>query len=334
MGRTLLWIVLAPLVVGLSLLGTGGASQDEAPQKAVERGGLVAFLQEAGQRGWRTIAILTWNETMEDRLFAVAAGVAFYTLLALVPGLSVVVSIYGLLADPVSIASHLQGMMTLMPAAVAEIVMEQATRIAARPATSLSLTLVFNIALAAFSANAAIKAMFDALNVIYDEEEKRGYLRFHLLALSMTIGAAVLLVLLLVLAAVVPIIIRHFPYEHGIARAILVLRWPAFFLVATLGIAILYRIGPSRGTASFVRGFPGAALASLLWAAVSSAFAWYVATLSDYAATYGSLAAVIVFMTWLWLSASVILLGAQLNSTLEAGIAERTGRAADRSIAT
>lgn len=317
MKKRLRLAVLTPFLFALSMLGGAGHARHQSRKEAAQRGRLAEHPIEMTWLGWRDIALRTWNEAMEDRLFAVAAGVAFFALLALAPGLSVLISLYGLIADPVTIAGQLGWMMALMPSAVAEIVIGQATRIAARPTSALSFTLLFNITLAAISANAAIKAMFDALNVIYDEEEKRGYLRFNLLALSMTIGATILLTLLLLLAAVTPWITRHLPFGPEIESAILILRWPVFFVIAILGIAILYWIGPSRHPARFIWVIPGAVLASTLWAIVSSAFSWYVATLSDYAATYGSLAAVIVFMTWLWLSVSVILFGAELNAELE-----------------
>jgi membrane protein len=285
--------------------------------EAERRGRHAATPLEMTQLGWSDVLARSWTEALDDRVFSVAAGVAFYALLSIVPGLSALISIYGLFTSPAEIATQLGPFLALLPDAAQVLVEEQAVRIAAKPSATLSLTLVASLAVALWSANAAIKAIFDALNVIYDEREKRSFLHFNLVSLGVTLSAIILLTVLLFLIAVAPGLIRLLPYAPVLEAMVIYLRWPVMFLMITLSLAILYLIGPSRRAPRFIWLLPGALAAALLWVAASGGFSWYVSTLGDYAATYGSLATVVVFMTWLWLSSSIILMGAELNAELE-----------------
>ncbi len=267
--------------------------------------------------GMKDVLLRTYAEANDDRLLAVAASVAFYALLALVPALSVLISIYGLFTDANSVSMQMAPLTGILPGAAAELIEEQAKRLAAQSTGKLSLNLIFGLAVAGWSANAAIKAMFDGLNVIYGETEKRSLIYFNFVSLMTTFGAVVLLIAALFLIAILPAILEAAPFGRALEATLATLRWPLFYAVAVMGIAVLYWIGPSRRAARFEWVLPGALIAALLWAAVSGLFSWYVSTLGDYTATYGSLATVIVFMTWLWLSASVILLGAEFNAELE-----------------
>ena len=267
--------------------------------------------------GWKDILIRTWHEMIDDRLMSVAAGVAFFGLLALAPSLSVLISIYGLVAQPSEIERQLAPLFTLMPDTVAGFILEQAHRIASQPNQTLSFNLFVSLSIAVWSANAGILAIFEALNIIYEEEEKRSLLKLYGVSLLTTLSAAVLLVLVLVIIASVPAAVALLPFSGAVEWALRLLRWPAFFLLAVVSIAILYWIGPSRHRARFIWVLPGAGLAALLWVIVSALFSFYVSHLGNYQVTYGSLSAVIVSMTWLWISACVVLIGAELNSELE-----------------
>jgi membrane protein len=267
--------------------------------------------------GWKDVLARTYDEVFEDRLFSLAAGVAFYMLLAVAPGLSVLVSLYGFAADTQNLSEQLKPLLVVLPEAGAQIVTEQVARIAAKSGDALSLYLLISLAVAGWSANAAVKAMFDALNVIYEETEKRSLVHFHLLSLATTISGIVLLMLILFTVAILPAILVLTPYQTVLEQAVWLFRWPVFFVIAIAAIATLYRIGPSRRPVRFTWVLPGAAVSALAWVAASYLFGWYVTTLSDYTATYGSLAAIVVFMTWLWLSVTIILIGAELNAELE-----------------
>ena len=291
---------------------------------ARERGRFAARPQDMTWLGWKDIAARTWRETMDDRLVSVGAGVAFYSLVALAPAVSVLVSLFGLIADPRDVVARLAPFLTALPDAARSIVVEQAARLSSQSNASLSIKLVAGLAIAAWSANAAIKSMFDALNVIYEEDEKRSFLKLNAVSLLTTVSAIALVTFAMFVIAVAPALIERAPFGAALETLVKLLRWPVFYLVAVGAVATLYWIGPSRRPARFVWVLPGALLAALLWALASAGFSFYVARFGSYEATYGSLAAVVVFMTWLWASACVILVGAELNSELEHQTARAT----------
>jgi len=284
---------------------------------AFERGRFASQPHQMTWLGWRDVFWRSVSEASEDRLLSFAASVAFYALLAIVPALSVLISIYGLIGDPSGVVSQIQPFTSILPNSARDLIIEQATRLAAQPHASLSLNLIISILLAGWSANAAIKSLFDALNVIYDEREKRSFLWLNLVSLSVTFSAVIVLMLALLAIAAVPVALTFLPYNHQLAWVLTLARWPAFYVVAVLGIAALYWIGPSRRAPKFSWVLPGATMAAAAWAITSAAFSYYVSSLGNYSASYGSLATVVVSMTWLWLSAAVVLLGAQINSELE-----------------
>lgn len=267
--------------------------------------------------GWKDVLLRFAGNLADNRISSLAGAVAFFTLLSLVPALSLLVTIYRYLTDPATIAEQLDAVTTVFPQAARELIHEQAMRLAGQNISALSLTFLISFLVAAWSANAAVKAVFDALNIIYREQEKRSFLKLNLISLATTISGVVLLVVALVVIASLPVVTALFPFAFELERLIRLVRWPSFFVIATLSIACLYWVGPSRERARFVWVMPGAVAAALLWAAASFAFSWYVGTLGNYTATYGSLATVVVFMTWLWLSAMIVLAGAELNAELE-----------------
>lgn len=280
-------------------------------------------LSHIGWSGWRRILSRAVVSVNDDRLFSLAAGVAFYVILALAPAMTVFVSMYALLADPGAVVSQLKPMTAFFPDAARDLVIDQAQRLAGVSNRSLSFGLLAGFAVAAWSANAAVKAMFDALNVIYREAEKRSFIRFNAVALTATIGAAAVMVGVILFVAAEPALVDRLAPRSGSAIATMAarLRWPTFLLIAAPSIAILYRIGPSRTTPAFSPLWPGAFMAAALWEASSEGFAWYVSRLGNYQAIYGSLATVAIFLTWVWLSATVVLLGAILNAEIEREVA-------------
>ena len=268
-------------------------------------------------RGWKDVLGRFIVRIQEARVLSLAGAVAFFTLLSLVPALSLLVTIYGGMTDPATIAAQLDDLTLVFPEAARELIREQAVRLAGRDAASLSLTFLISFAVATWSANAAVKAIFDALNIIYGAREQRGFLKLNLISLATTLSGLLLLVLALTAIASLPVVTALFPFGHELETMVRLARWPAFFVIGTIAIGCLYWIGPDRKPPRFAWVLPGAAVAALLWAATSSAFSWYVSTLGNYTATYGSLATVVVFMTWLWLSATIVLAGAELNAELE-----------------
>jgi membrane protein len=268
-------------------------------------------------RDWKEIAKRVYKALGDDRLLAVAAGIVFYGLLAFFPAITALVSFYGLFADPATIREHIAFLAGLLPGGGLDILREQVDRILAKGGGQLSLAFIFGTALAIWSANAGMKAMMDALNVIYNVPEQRSFIRVNAVSLTLTLGA--ILSLLVGIAGVVlfPLLLSLFGLESWSNSFAPLLRWPILFLGVLLALAVLYRFGPSPHGARWRWITPGSALATVLWIIGSAALSFYLANFGNYDATYGSLGAAIGLMMWMWMSSIVILLGAQLNNTLD-----------------
>jgi membrane protein len=227
------------------------------------------------------------------------------------------VSFYGLLADPATINEHLSFAASLMPADAFGILHEQVDRIAAKGSGTLSFAFVLSLGLALWSANAGMKAVIDALNVAYEETEKRSFIRLNLISLCFTLGAIVALLLAIGAVVILPLILAFLGLGGSTEWIIWLLRWPTLFALIVVGLAVLYRFGPSRNEPRWEWVSIGSIFAALAWITGSMLFSWYLQRFANYNATYGSLGAGIGFMTWLWLSSIVVILGAELNSEVE-----------------
>ena len=265
------------------------------------------------QFGWRMIMRI-----VEHRLLAVAAGVAFYGLLALFPAITAFVSFYGLFASPATIGSHLSFLSDVMPVGGFDIVQEQIGRIVAKTNGKLELGVVIGMALALWSANAGTKAIMDGLNVVEGRVEQRSFFRLNLVSLAFTVAGLLITLLALTAVVVIPLLLAAFGIAGTSHSLLTVLRWPVLLLLILAGLAILYRFGPSPHPDHCRWLSPGAVFATVAWLAESVLLSWYLANIADYNATYGSLGAVIGLLIWLWLSALVVLIGAELNSELAA----------------
>jgi membrane protein len=244
--------------------------------------------------------------------------VVFYALLALFPAITALVSSYALFTDVSTVGDHLALLSGLMPQSAFGIVNEQVLRIVSGTTGGLSLTFIFGLALALWSANAGVKAIVDALNIVYGVRERRGFIKLNLVSLAFTVGAIVGLLLALAAIVVLPVVLSYLPL-YGYGHAIVTwLRWPALLVLLLLGLALLYRFGPDRDHARWHWLSPGTLFAAVAWLCGSAALSWYLGNFADYDATYGSLGAGIGLMMWLWMSAIVVLAGAELNSEVEA----------------
>jgi membrane protein len=272
---------------------------------------------EIPRRGWTDVALRTYEELQRDRVMAVAAGVTFFSLLALFPALAAGVSSYALFADAGTIGKHLSILSDIVPASGLDLLQGEITRIAAKSDGKLTFGFLSGLAIALWSANAGMKSMFDALNIIYDEEEKRSFVRLNLVALLFTIGAIGAVLAAVAAIVVFPLVLAAFGLSSFDAPIIAFLRWPALFALVILGLALLFRYGPSRRAPKWRwLGF-GSLFAATAWLAVSALFSWYLGNFANYDATYGALGAVIGLMMWMWLSAIVVLVGATLNAESE-----------------
>jgi len=268
-------------------------------------------------KGWKDILWRTYNQIGEDRLLAVAAGAVFYMLLALFPAVTALVSLYGLFTDPSVINEHLSLLGGVMPGGAIDIVREQVTRLTETGKNALGFGFFFGLLLALWSANAGIKATIDALNVVYDEREKRSFIKLTLVAFAFTIGALVFVLLALAGIVILPLVLAWTGYETRAGEIVSLLRWPALLVIIMLWLAVLYRYAPSRERARWSWLSVGSIFAALAWLGGSALFSWYLSNFADYDATYGSLGAAIGLMMWLWLSVSVILVGGELNAEME-----------------
>lgn len=270
---------------------------------------------EIPPRGWRDILWRTWIEFNKDRAPAVAGGVAFFSLLAVFPALAAFVSLYGLFFNVQTAISQLVLLAGVLPADSLTFVGEQMIRIAQGETTGLGIAFAVSLIISLWSANAGMKALFDGLNIAYEEREKRGLVHLNLVSLAFTLGA--MLFVMVVLAAVVAVPVALSLFGYGGPDPMLLLRWPLLLVLAMLGLSALYRFGPSRARARWRWISWGSAAAALLWLVASMLFSEYVGRFAHYDKTYGSLGAVIGFLTWMWLSVNVILLGAELNAEME-----------------
>ncbi|MDA9393435.1 ribonuclease BN [Bradyrhizobium sp. CCBAU 45394] len=267
--------------------------------------------------GWKDIFWRTYQRIDNDRLLATAGGVVFFGLLAIFPAVTALVSSYGLLADPSTISANLQTLATMLPEGSFQIVEDQVARVVSKGNTTLGVTFLLGLLLAIWSANAGVKSIFDALNVAYEEREKRSFIRLNLVSLAFTAGGIVALLLMVGAVVAFPLALDHLGMAPESKLIVALARWPLLFLILLVALAILYRFAPSRDAPRWQWLSLGAVAAALLWIAGSALLSWYLSEFTNYNATYGSLGAAIGLMMWMWMSAIVIMFGAELNSEIE-----------------
>ena len=267
--------------------------------------------------GWKDILWRTYREVNSDRLLSIAGGVAFFVLFAIFPALTALVSGYGLFFNSASIGQNLSLMSDVVPSNVLDILREQATRIASQSNKTLSIGVVAGILVMLWSAMGGVKALIDALNVIYEQQESRSFFKLNFVALLFTLGGFAAFLVALSAVVALPLMLSTIGLGRDTAVLIQILRWPALLLVLLVGLAILYRYGPDRRVARWQWVSVGSLFASVVWIGASFLFSWYLAKFNTYNATYGSIGAVLAMMMWLWISGVVVLLGAELNAEIE-----------------
>jgi membrane protein len=266
-------------------------------------------------RGWKDILWRVYAGISDDRILANAAAVTFYALLALFPAIAALVSIYGFFADPASIQQHLDSMSGVLPGGAIDVIRDQLSRLAAQPRGTLGLSFLLGLIISLWSANGGIKALFDALNVVYEEKEKRSFFRLNAVTLAFTVAMIGFLIAALACIVALPVALNYLPGFVGFVLNIV--RWPVMLVLVALALACIYRYGPSRDEPKWRWITWGSALAALAWLGFSAVFSFYAGNFGTFNKTYGSLGAVIGFMMWMWLSVAVILVGAKLNAETE-----------------
>ncbi len=268
-------------------------------------------------KGWFQVTKRAWAESKLDQVPLLAAGVAFYSFLSLFPAMIAAVTIYGLVADPRTVARQADALAAALPDDAASIIRTQMEAITSQPQQSLGLGLLFALALALWSASGGVGNMVSAINVAYDEEETRGFVKRKLLSLGFTFGAILFAAVAILLIAVAPPLLDAFFPSGAIYWLLQVVRWVGLVIAVVVALAILYRFAPDRAQPQFSWVSVGAAVATVIWLLASLGFSLYVDNFGSYGKTYGALAGVAVLMLWLWITAFIVLLGAEINAEAE-----------------
>jgi membrane protein len=295
----------------MGVVAVHGAARDGS------RGRTATHPLEVPARGWKDVLFRVWKNIGKDRVLLVGAGVTFYIILALFPAIAALVALYGVFADPTTISSHLDSIADLVPAGALEVIRDQITRVASQGRTTLGLTFMAGLLASLWSANAGMKSLFDALNLVYNEPEKRSFVWLNVISLMFTVLAIVFVLVAIGTMVVVPIVLNFLGLAGATEVVIKIARWPALLIIVSLALAFLYRYGPSREKPRWLWITWGSAAAAVSWLVGSILFSWYAENFGSYNKTYGSLGAIIAFMFWIWLSIIVVLIGAELNAETE-----------------
>jgi membrane protein len=285
---------------------TGGdrGRDAEAPQDIPAKGLRDVF--------WRVVKAI-----MADRVTLIAAGVTYFMLLSLFPALGALVALYGFVADPTAIMAHIGFLAGVFPPGSFDLIMNQLTSLTQQATSTRSLAFFGGLLVAIWSANSGMKALFDAMNVAYQEDEKRSLVRLNLLSLGFTFCALVVAIILIAAIGVLPAVLKYLwldDWQEFLAR---LARWPFIILVFGCGISMIYRYGPSREEAKIRWLSWGVVFSTVLWLVASVLFSFYLENFANYNATYGTLGALIGLMVWVWISVVILIVGAEINAELE-----------------
>ncbi|CAH1666323.1 YihY/virulence factor BrkB family protein [Chelatococcus asaccharovorans] len=273
-------------------------------------------IEETGLRPRPSIWSMIWrlvDRISRDNLSLVAAGVAFYAMLAIFPALGVFVSLFGLVADPKTVEAQILSLSALLPAEAIQILLGALHGVVEKNTSRLNTGLVIGLAIALFSARTGMSSLMTGLNIAYDRKEARGIVHQQVVALALTLGGMIFGVVSILAIAAVPAVLAFLPVADDIRTPLLLIRWPFLAVFTMLGFTIIYYAAPChhvRWTSTII----GSVLATALWLIGSALFSAYVTRIATYDATYGSLGAVVVLLLWLWLTALALLIGAEINT--------------------
>jgi membrane protein len=303
---------------GSSRVPPGSPSGEQLPGIHAERPTQIPL------RGWKQVVKRAWAENKADNMPIIAGGVAFFGFLAVFPALIATISIYGLVASPEEVTEQIESLSAQLPESAQQILADQLTSITSNSGGALTLGLVVSILAALWSASGGVGNLMTAINIAYDEVETRGFVKTKALALLLTLGAIVFVLVAFTLVAVVPGVLEQLPL--GVVGTVLaqVVRWALLLGVFAGGLAVLYRVAPDRDAPQLKWVSLGSIVVTVVWAGVSVAFSFYVDNFGSYNETYGAIAGVIVLMLWLYLTCYLVLLGAEINSEAEHQTAQDT----------
>lgn len=289
-----------------------------------ERGRLAEWPWKIPPRGWKDVALRVKDEWGHDHVGMAAAAVAFYSFLALIPAMAALVSILGLVArgeDPEEVIDDLFG---ALPPEARELMAGQLDSISSSSSGTLSFGLIVALVLSIFTASGAMSQIINTINIVYDEQETRGWIRRKLIAIALTLGAIIFVAAAVFSVVALPGLIDKTGLDIATRRLLGILIWPGLGIGFMLALAVLYRVCPDRRPARWRWVSVGSVLALVAWIAVTLGFRIYVSNFGSYNETYGSLAGVIVSLLWLWLTAVIVLMAAEVNAELEHQTAQDT----------
>ena len=285
-----------------------------------DRASRAAPANPTGSQGWAHVGWRVLTSISEHRLLTTSGGVAFFALLAIFPALATIVSLYSLFADPHAIPERVALLAGVVPTSVVELIKQEIHSLAEKNVSTLSAAFFIGLLVSTWSANAGVRALFDALNIVHGETEGRSLLRFYATTFAVTLGAVVYG--LVEIIGVLPTAFGSLGLGENVGNLEAIFRWPATLLLAIVWLSVVYRVGPSRGDTKWRWVTWGSGLAAILLVVASMVFSWYVDDFNSYERFYGSLGAVVGFMTWLCISVVVMLLGAELDAAIESKSAE------------
>ena len=295
-----------------------------------QRGRYAESPQEIPAAGWKDTLIRVKNEVSEDRVSMIAAAMAYYSLLALVPAITSIILIYAWVSDPAEISGHVSSMSQFLPAEMQNILKDQLTTLSSQAPTALGLSAIASLLFSLWSASKGSTAIIDGLNVVYGEKNDRGFIKSTFIALTFTLLAAVLMVLAIGVIVGIPAFFGQFNLNPLFKTAVTAASWVVLLGIFSFYLSFIYRYAPNRNQPKWKWVSWGAVIASILWAIVSALFSWYATQFGDFNKTYGSLGAVIVLMMWFYLSSFVVLLGGEINAELEHQTKKDTTKGAER----
>lgn len=268
--------------------------------------------------GWKDVFFRVKDEIAEDRVGLTAAGIAFYTLLAIFPALTAFMALSGLMFEPQQITARLDSLTVVLSQEAAQIILDQAVDVAGSQKSGLGLAFFMGTLIAIVSASKGMGSLMAGLNIAYDEDESRGFLRKTLVKVILTAFVIVGLLMGIGSTVLVSATLEMLPWGGAGTTTIAVVRWLTLGVMTIVALAVIYRYGPSRDNARWQWLIPGALAACVIWLAASIGFSLFVSNFGRYNETFGSVAGVIFLLMWLWISAFIILAGAELNAEMEA----------------
>jgi len=291
--------------------GDSGAPDDSVPGRQADKPTKIPLA------GWWQIVKRAWKEGKTDNVSMLAGGVTFFAFLALFPAIIAALTLYGLFADPATVSSQVEQLSAALPQQAQPLVEGALTSLTGPAGGALSIGLIVSLLGALWSASGGTSNLMSAVNIAYDEEETRGFLKLRGTALVLTLGAIVFSLVALALVAVLPAVLNALQLGGVVGFLVQLARWVLLVVLVIVALAVVYRVAPDRDAPKFLWTSPGAVVATVLWVLGSAAFSLYVNNFGSYNATYGALAGVVVLLLWMYLTSYIILLGAEINAEAE-----------------